>query len=90
MQCHVYRSSVKDGLYVYVPANTLVEDLPEPVQKQLGSPELALSFELTADRSLGQEDPAEVLRNLDTQGFHIQMPRDLETSIEQMLSDRKE
>ncbi len=81
MHTYVYRSSKKDGLYLYLP-NTIDKcELPDAVSLQMGEPELALSFMLTSDRKLGQEDPATVISNIESQGFHIQMPRDIEDQI---------
>lgn len=82
MQCHIYRSSIKDGLYVWLKDKDGVDALPEPVQKQLGVAEFAMTIELTPTRSLQQEDPEVVLKNLEERGFHIQMPRDIEAIVE--------
>lgn len=81
MHTYVYRSTKKDGLYLYLP-NTIDKcELPDAVMQQMGEPELSLSFMLTADRKLGQEDPTTVISNLQSQGFHVQMPRDIEDQI---------
>ncbi|MFK7857572.1 MAG: YcgL domain-containing protein [Granulosicoccus sp.] len=82
MQCYIYRSSVKDGLYVYLAEEDGLEKLPAPVMKQLGIPEYAMSLELSADRKLGQEDATTVMENLTRQGFHVQMPREIEKQLE--------
>ena len=101
MKCHVYRSSVKDGLYVYVAAadddpGTPLEDgseppglaaLPDPVRRQLGRAELAMTLELDPNRKLGREDVAEVLANLAERGFHVQMPRDIEPLVERIAEE---
>ena len=81
MHTYVYRSTKKDGLYLYLPSTIDKCELPDAVLKQMGEPELALSFMLTANRKLGQENPATVLSNLQSQGFHIQMPHDIEGQI---------
>lgn len=81
MQCYIYRSSVKDGLYVYLADENGLEHLPTPVKKQLGAPEFAMTLDITPDRKLGHEDTATVLQNLAEQGFHIQMPRDVEQQL---------
>lgn len=81
MQCYIYRSSIKDGLYVYLAEEDGLGRLPEPVLKQMGVPEFAMSLEIDASRKLGQEDAATVLQNLECQGFHLQMPRDLESQL---------
>jgi len=87
MQCDVYRSSKHDGMYVYVVEGEDLADLPGPVQRQLGTPELALSFTLTEDRELSNADAAEVLANIEAHGFHLQMPRDIESLIAVIATD---
>lgn len=84
MQCYIYRSSIKDGLYVYLALEDGLDALPDPVKKQLGDAEFAMALELTPTRKLGQEDTEKVIENLTNQGFHIQMPRDLETQLERL------
>lgn len=81
MQVTVYRSSVKDGLYVFVGEETSLETLPAPVLKQLGAPEKAMEFELTEERKLPNADTHEVLEAIATQGFYVQMPRDIEALL---------
>lgn len=85
MRVYIYRSSKKEGLYVYLREHAHLADLPEPVSRQLGDAEFAMEIELTADRKLGQEDSAQVMANLESSGFHLQMPRDIETLIENEL-----
>ncbi|ASJ75989.1 YcgL domain-containing protein [Granulosicoccus antarcticus] len=84
MQCYIYRSSIKDGLYVYLADEDGLERLPEPLRKQLGIPELSMTLDLQPDRKLGQENTQLVLENLESQGFHVQMPRDVEQLLEQI------
>ena len=82
MQCYIYRSSLKEGMYVYLNEEDGLEKLPAAVLKQLGTAEFAMSIELSADRKLGQEEASTVLENIHKQGFHVQMPRDLERQLE--------
>ena len=81
MQCYIYRSSIKDGLYVYMAEEDALHTLPEPVRKQLGQPELAMTLEISAETRLGQEHAPTVLENVAAQGFHVQMPRDIEQQL---------
>lgn len=69
-------------MYVYLAEEDGLEKLPAAVLKQLGTAEFAMSIELTAERKLGQENASTVLENIREQGFHVQMPRDLERQIE--------
>lgn len=89
MHCYVYRSSVKDGLYVYLIDEDGLDTLPAPVLKQLGKPELAMSLDLATRASLGHEDIAVVRKNLETQGFHIQMPKSIEHLMEQAAREAR-
>ena len=82
MQCYIYRSSIKEGLYVYIADEDGLDKLPEPVLKQLGTPEFSMSLDLQPDRKLIQEDARAVIENLKNQGFHIQMPRDIEDQLQ--------
>ena len=89
MHCYVYRSSVKDGLYVYLTDEDGLDNLPAPVLKQLGQPALAMSLDLATRTSLGHEDIAVVRKNLETQGFHIQMPKSVEHLMEQAAREAR-
>lgn len=82
MQCYIYRSSIKEGLYVYLADEDGLTSLPEPVLKQLGQPEFAMTLDLHPERKMSQEDAVTVLDNLTTKGFHVQMPRDIEQQLE--------
>ena len=87
MEVLVYRSSKKEGMYVYLPSSTRLDSLPAPVLQQLGDAELAMSLELDQGTQLAQESASKVLENLQTSGFHIQMPRDIETMLEHIAGE---
>ena len=89
MQCYIYRSSIKEGLYVYLADEDGLERLPEPLRKQLGTPEFSMALDLLPDRKMGQEDAQVVLDNLQTRGFHVQMPRDIEQLLKQIAQNTK-
>ena len=74
MQCYVYRSPLRADTYLYLKEKDAFDDLPEELLKLFGEPVFALEFEFTPERQLAQEDPARVLDNLKSQGFHLQMP----------------
>ncbi len=74
MQVFVYRSSRKEGAYVYLPKQDDFEAIPEAIRARLGRLTFALEFELTPDRRLATQDAAVVLANIAERGFHLQMP----------------
>lgn len=74
MLCSIYRSPRKQGMYLYVPREKGTSELPEQLLKLFGKPEHAMDMVLTEQRKLAREDIHQVLENLQTQGFHLQMP----------------
>lgn len=78
MQCFVYRSLKKKGLYVYLPELDEFSKIPDSVKKSIGDLEFALEIELHEDRKLAKENASKVINNIKSNGFHIQMPTDIE------------
>ncbi len=78
MLCYVYKSRKQYNMYLYLRERDNFAAVPEALMKKFGTPEFALDFELTPERQLAREDSAEVLHNLKEQGFHLQMPDQLD------------
>lgn len=74
MQCIVYRSDRRPGTYIYVADPESIKRLPPELTRVLGALVEALRFELTPGRKLAMEDPARVLANLQSMGYHVQFP----------------
>lgn len=74
MECDVYKSLKKEDYYLYVEAGEGLSRVPEALLQHFGEVEKALTFELTAERKLAREDAGQVLGNLKSQGYHLQMP----------------
>ena len=72
--CDVYRSPRKEGLYLYVRRGSDLNELPEALLATFGEPELALTFELHAERRMAREDPKQVMANLEEHSYHLQLP----------------
>lgn len=86
MLCYIYRSNRKIDTYLYIAKRDDFSDIPEELLKVFGEPEYSFSFNLTNDRELAKEDTAEVLENLQKQGYHLQLQDDL--LIEEQLALR--
>ena len=84
MLCHIYRSSRKFDTYLYLADKDDFSIVPEELLRVFGDPEFSFSFDLTQERELAREDSAEVLDNLDNQGYHLQLQNDI--LVEQMLA----
>ena len=74
MRCFVYKSLRKADTYVYLAQRDGFASVPEPLRASLGTLDFALEFDLDADRKLARENAGVVRRNLETNGFHVQMP----------------
>ncbi len=84
MFCHIYRSSNKLDTYLYIQQKDDFSEVPEDLLQLFGEPEFSFSFNLTLERKLAREDTSEVLENLQTQGYHLQLQGDV--LIEQLLA----
>ena len=74
MKCFVYKSAKKADSYIYINEKDNFERIPEQLMQLFGKPEFTLEFELTKDRKLALADAKQVMRNLNEQGFYLQMP----------------
>ncbi|MCF6753172.1 YcgL domain-containing protein [Pseudomonas stutzeri] len=72
--CSIYKSLRKNGMYLYVDKRDALSRVPEGLLAAFGTPQLAFELVLTPERQLAREDIAKVLANLETQGYHLQMP----------------
>ena len=84
MFCHIYRSNRKVDTYLYLADKDDFSILPESLLGLFGDPEFSFSFELAQDKKLAREDATEVLANLRSQGYHLQLQHDV--LVEQMLA----
>jgi hypothetical protein len=84
MLCHIYRSNRKFDTYLYLADKDDFSIVPEDLLRVFGPPEFSFSFDLTQERVLAREDSGEVLDNLASQGYHLQLQDDI--PVEQMLA----
>lgn len=74
MMCTVWRSSRKEGMYLYMPKGAPFAELDEVLQRHFGAPEHAMDLLLHAGRTLARADIVEVMASLADKGFYLQMP----------------
>ncbi len=70
----IFRSSRKEGAYLYVEKGKDQSELPELLLKQLGRLEQAMVLVLTPDKKLANADASKVIDAIQSQGFYLQMP----------------
>ena len=75
IDCIIYRSRIKDGMYLYLAHDKPYAELPETVRQGMGrDPEIAMRLSLTPERKLARLDVEQVMQSLRERGFHLQMP----------------
>jgi uncharacterized protein YcgL (UPF0745 family) len=84
MNCFIYRCSRKEDMYLYLAEKDDYSCVPADIVRALGNTEFALELEITADTQLARENAATVMDNLESRGFHLQLPR--EVPVEQILA----
>lgn len=72
--CNVFKGNRKADTYLYVDKREGTARVPPELLGLMGELELALTFVLTPDRTLAREDPAVVVANIETTGYHLQLP----------------
>ena len=74
MNCFVYRSNKKLGMYLYLKEKDKFEDVPESLLKLLGEVSFSFEFDLSKDRKLVKAEAVEVVRLMKENGYFLQMP----------------
>ncbi|MGB5564545.1 MAG: YcgL domain-containing protein [Sedimenticolaceae bacterium] len=81
LPCWVYRSPRKQEMYLYLAQEDGFDTLPAALLESFGEPILVIELELSPDRKLAREDVGKVMANLRDQGFHLQMPPQLQPAM---------
>jgi len=82
--CSVYRSSKKEGMYLYVDKRIGMERVPASLLKRFGKPEPAMTLLLHPGRTLARVDIAHVLAALNEAGYFLQMPPQLDRAMSKL------
>lgn len=74
MQCSVYKSLRQFDYFLFVRTADEFSRVPEGLRELLGRLEKVMELELHAQRKLAQAEVREVMRQIDAQGYFLQMP----------------
>jgi uncharacterized protein YcgL (UPF0745 family) len=61
-------------MYLYVEKRHALARVPEALLEAFGAPVHAFDLVLSPERKLAKEDITKVLENIETQGYHLQLP----------------
>ena len=91
MLCSIYKSTVKEGAYLYLPKKDDFSGVPEELMKMFGKPVFVMLIKLDG-RKLAQVDINKVQESLNEQGFFLQLPPPPENVLKQfkeLMADQK-
>ena len=79
MQCYVYKGDKKEDHYLFLSqefdANEPPAELPNAILNLMGDLSLVIDFDLEPTRNLQQADAKQVIADIQSQGFYLQMPK---------------
>ena len=74
MHCTVYKSLKQFDYFLYVKTEDELSRLPDGLRRLLGKVEKVIELELHTRRTLARADVREVMHQIETQGYYLQMP----------------
>jgi len=74
VQCYIYKGSKNPEAYLFMINEDDFSDVPDALLGLMGELEQVLSLELDEHRKLANADTATVLRQLQNQGYYLQLP----------------
>ncbi|GKX54797.1 YcgL domain-containing protein [Leminorella grimontii] len=85
MRCAIYRSSKKEGTYLYIESLDDFSRVPEELMRTFGTPALAMTLDLAKREALAMADIERVKQALSEQGFYLQVPPPVESLLKTEL-----
>ena len=74
MNCFVYRSEKKQGMYLYLRTKDDFDCVPAALIKLIGEVTFSFDFDLSKKKKLVKAEADEVMRLLSDNGYFLQMP----------------
>ncbi|NIR27922.1 MAG: YcgL domain-containing protein [Gammaproteobacteria bacterium] len=74
MRCWIYKSTLRDEMYLYVKGQDEFDDVPDALLARLGRLEFVMELDLHPERRLARADAHKVRDSLEARGYFLQMP----------------
>ncbi len=74
MHCWVYKGERRQNTYLYVCHRDNFQQVPEGLLELLGKLNFVVDVKLDENRKLAQVDAKEVMKQLQADGYYLQMP----------------
>lgn len=72
--CSIYKHPKKNEMYLYVKKDVDFNELPQELTSQFANSIFVMDLLLTKDRKLARENIETVMENINSKGFHLQLP----------------
>lgn len=73
MICAIYKSSKKEGAYLYVPKKDDFSQVPDQLMQMFGKPTMVMVVKLEG-RTLAQVNVEKVKQSMNDEGYFLQLP----------------
>lgn len=74
MQCFIYKGNRKQDTYLYITREADFSQVPQSLRDLLGELTSVMEITLTENKMLANADAKTVIKQLDEQGYYLQMP----------------
>lgn len=74
MVCEIFKSPLKDEMYLYVDKRHGLQEVPEALLERFGKPVSVMTMLLTEDKVLARAEASRIMAAIDDKGFYLQMP----------------
>jgi len=72
--CSIYRSSKKEGAYLYVEKSVGFKDVPQALLNMFGEPVLVMTLMLKPDLRLASISRKDLCKRLEDEGYYLHVP----------------
>ena len=72
--CSIYKHPKKEEMYLYIKKGESFDKLPKELTAQFADPIFVMDLFLTKDKKLARENIEAVMQNINSKGFHLQLP----------------
>ncbi len=88
MLCAIYKSSKKEGAYLYIPKKDDFSQVPDTLMQMFGKPTMVMMIKLDG-RQLATVDIEKVKQSLENEGYFLQLPPPPKNLLEEYKEQKK-
>ena len=88
--CKIYKSPLKDEMYLYVDKKDELKKVPEVLISMFGTPSHLMDMPMLPGRKLARVDVEKMLEGIKDKGFYLQMPPPKEDYMLDLCPNRPE